>query len=127
MREVEAWNLNNIAAYTGSAAGVEWRVPFSGYTVNRLIFNPGHTCPPHAHAFDQWVIVNGGQVQMSIGDTTYDLTAGAIMLIPANTPHSAKFPVRCDMLQIGMGVESISEELQITPTFTTRNPSPGCA
>jgi len=127
MRQVEVWNLNNIAAYTESAGGLEWHVPFSGHTVNRLIFNPGQSCPPHAHPFDQWVIVMGGKAQMAIGDTTYDLAAGAMMLIPANTPHSAKFPVRCDMLQIGMGVEPTSEAFRVTPTFTTRYPAAGCA
>jgi quercetin dioxygenase-like cupin family protein len=44
--------------------------------------------PPHHHPHEQITYVAEGQVRFFLGDDTYDLSAGDMIAVPPNVPHS---------------------------------------
>ena len=44
--------------------------------------------PPHSHPHEQVTYVAEGELLFFIGDTPYKLSAGDIVTVPSNAPHS---------------------------------------
>ncbi|KUH66711.1 hypothetical protein AU184_19405 [Mycolicibacterium novocastrense] len=56
-------------------------------------FHPGvseQVLPLHSHPFDQVSFVFKGTLEFQVGDATYLLSAGEVLLIPADAPHTAR-------------------------------------
>jgi len=58
--------------------------PFSAYIVNA---KPGQGPPLHTHPYVEVAFTIEGCATITIGDDTREVEAGAIVIIPANTPH----------------------------------------
>jgi mannose-6-phosphate isomerase-like protein (cupin superfamily) len=88
-----------------------------------LIFEncaPGDRVPLHTHSIDEAVIVESGDLEATLGDERYSLTAGATAFIPAGTPHGWR--------NIGDSVarfHGIFPSDVIDITYIERNPAPG--
>jgi quercetin dioxygenase-like cupin family protein len=41
----------------------------------------------HRHPYDETFIVEAGSATFTVGDETFELAAGQIAVVPANTPH----------------------------------------
>ena len=54
-----------------------------------LEMDPGAEVPLHHHPHEQGGILLEGRVQLTIGDETRVVEAGAMFLIPPNVPHRA--------------------------------------
>jgi quercetin dioxygenase-like cupin family protein len=58
--------------------------PFSAYIVKA---KPGQGPPLHKHPYVEVAFTIEGTVSITVGDETREVKAGAIVVIPANTPH----------------------------------------
>jgi len=58
--------------------------PISAYIVNA---RPGQGLPLHTHPYVETIFVVEGRARVTIADDTREVNAGAIAVIPANTPH----------------------------------------
>src|SRR5678816_4377541 len=58
--------------------------PFSAYVV---VAKPGQGPPLHKHPYVEVAFTLEGSATITVGDETREVKAGAIVVIPANTPH----------------------------------------
>jgi mannose-6-phosphate isomerase-like protein (cupin superfamily) len=58
--------------------------PFSAYIVEA---RPGQGPPLHIHPYVEVAFTIEGTATITVGDEEREVTAGAIVVIPANTPH----------------------------------------
>src|SRR5437867_5671983 len=58
--------------------------PISAYIVNA---KPGQGPPLHMHPYVETIFMLEGRATVTIGDDTREVSAGAIAVIRANTPH----------------------------------------
>ena len=64
--------------------GEKHGAPISAYIVNA---KPGQGPPPHKHPYVEVAFTLEGTAKITVGDETCEVTAGGIVVIPANTPH----------------------------------------
>jgi len=64
--------------------GEKQSAPISAYIVNA---KPGQGPPLHIHPYVETIFMLEGRAIVTIGDETREVDAGAIAVIPANTPH----------------------------------------
>jgi quercetin dioxygenase-like cupin family protein len=50
-------------------------------------FDPGTGPGLHLHPYDETFIVEAGRAEFTVADQTFELEAGQIVVVPANTPH----------------------------------------
>jgi quercetin dioxygenase-like cupin family protein len=50
-------------------------------------FDPGSGPTLHTHPYDETFIVEAGSATFTVADETFELGAGQIAVVPANTPH----------------------------------------
>lgn len=56
-------------------------------------FHPGFSeqaPPPHSHPFDQVSFVFQGRLEFEVDEEKYLVSAGEVLLIPADAPHTAR-------------------------------------
>ena len=58
--------------------------PISAYIVSAP---PGKGPPLHAHPYVETIFMVEGRATLTIGNETREVEAGAIAVVPANTPH----------------------------------------
>ena len=58
--------------------------PISAYIVNA---KPGQGPPLHTHPYVEVIFMLEGRANLTIGEETREVNAGAIAVVPANTPH----------------------------------------
>jgi quercetin dioxygenase-like cupin family protein len=58
--------------------------PISAYIVSA---QPGQGPPLHKHPYVEVIFILEGRATVTIGDETREVNAGAIAVVPANTPH----------------------------------------
>ena len=62
-----------------------------GLTLGRVIIKRGHSNPRHRHPNCEEVLyLLSGQLQHTLGDETFDLSAGDTLSIPAGAWHNAR-------------------------------------
>jgi quercetin dioxygenase-like cupin family protein len=64
--------------------GEDHGAPISAYIVNA---KPGQGPPMHTHPYVEIAFTIEGNARITVGDQEREVTAGAIVVIPANTPH----------------------------------------
>jgi quercetin dioxygenase-like cupin family protein len=64
--------------------GEKQGAPISAYIVNAP---PGKGPPLHTHPYVETIFMVEGRATVTIADETREVNAGAIAVIPANTPH----------------------------------------
>ena len=58
--------------------------PICAYIVNA---QPGQGPPLHTHPYVEVIFMLEGRAMVTIGDDTREVNAGAVAVVPANTPH----------------------------------------
>ena len=48
---------------------------------------PGQSAKLHKHPYQEMFVLQDGRVTFTIGDTTLQVSAGNVVVAPANTPH----------------------------------------
>ncbi|HEY5312737.1 MAG TPA: cupin domain-containing protein [Pirellulales bacterium] len=70
--------------------GCRMRTPFGQHLMlSYLEMDAGAEVPTHAHPHEQGGMLLRGRLQLTIGDETRLVEAGAMFLIPPNVPHRA--------------------------------------
>jgi len=64
--------------------GYKEGAPISAYIVNA---QPGQGPPLHTHPYVEVIFMLEGRATVTLGDETREVSAGAIAVVPANTPH----------------------------------------
>jgi quercetin dioxygenase-like cupin family protein len=64
--------------------GEKHDAPISAYIVNA---KPGQGPPLHTHPYVEVIFMLEGSATVTLGDETREVKAGAIAVVPANTPH----------------------------------------
>jgi quercetin dioxygenase-like cupin family protein len=71
-----------------------------GVTVAFWDIDAGASLPSHAHPHEQVTCVIDGQLEMTVGDETRVMTAGMVVTIPGDTPHSARALTVCQLVDV---------------------------
>ena len=61
-----------------------------GGSVTLFAFDAGQELSEHTAPFDALVLVEEGEMHITIGGAPHVLTAGTTLLMPANVPHALK-------------------------------------
>jgi quercetin dioxygenase-like cupin family protein len=64
-----------------------WNSTESSLTTGMTVFEPGTGIPLHTHNVEECVLVLNGEATVTIGDDTFDVSAGAGTWVPADVPH----------------------------------------
>ncbi len=81
---------------------------------------PGDHIPLHVHPQEEAIFITSGQARVRIGDDERDVAAGAVMLVPANTPHSTR-----NTSGEVVRVHAVFPATTIGIAYLERNPAPG--
>lgn len=73
-----------------SEATMQRRLEAEGYEVNCYVYPPGTYFPEHIHAVDKKDTVLRGQLKIGAEGREFVLGPGAMIEIPAGTPHTAE-------------------------------------
>lgn len=60
----------------------------------------GAEVPVHTHVHETIDFVQEGTLQMTIGEETVEMGAGAVARVPSNIPHSAKAITGCKVINV---------------------------
>ena len=67
-------------------------------TITAFAFDKGQELSEHTAPFDAMVQVLDGQVELTVGGRPFRLTAGQLLIMPANVPHAVTAVERFKML-----------------------------
>ena len=67
-------------------------------TVTLFAFDEGEGLSEHTAPFDALVQVVDGEAEVSVGDETFRVSPGQLLLLPADVPHAVHAPVKFKML-----------------------------
>ena len=75
------------------APGCRIRTPYGqNLMLSYVEIDEGANVPPHHHPHEQAGMVLSGRLEFTIGEETRTVEAGAMFLIPPNTPHKVTNP-----------------------------------
>lgn len=69
-------------------------------TVAHLEVEAGSILPEHQHPHEQITNILTGEFEMTVGGVTQHCTAGSVVVIPGNTPHSARAITDCRLVDV---------------------------
>ncbi len=101
MQEVaksEVLNLAGLVDYQEGAVVSRTLAKKETGTVTVFAFDKGEGLSEHTTPFDATVQVLDGSVDITISGVKYRVSAGEIIIMPANEPHGLKAPERFKML-----------------------------
>lgn len=81
---------------------------------------PGDRIPLHTHPQEEAIFVASGRARVRVSDDEQDVEAGAVILVPANTPHGTR-----NESAAAVRVHAIFPATTIGITYIERNPAPG--
>ncbi|MEN0004638.1 MAG: cupin domain-containing protein [Bacteroidota bacterium] len=71
-----------------------------GLTIAHFRVEAGSRLPEHHHIHEQVTNVLSGELEMTVGGETYLCTAGTVVTVPPNVPHSAIAHTDCRLVDI---------------------------
>jgi quercetin dioxygenase-like cupin family protein len=75
-------------------------------------FEPGTGPSLHAHPYDETFIVEAGSATFTVGDEGFELEAGQITVVPANTPHKFVSGEGFRLISIAPSDHMVQEDLE---------------
>lgn len=75
-------------------------------------FDAGTGPSLHTHPYDETFIVEAGSATFTVGDETFELGAGQIAVVPANTPHKFVSGAGFRLISIAPSDHMIQEDLE---------------
>jgi quercetin dioxygenase-like cupin family protein len=96
----EIMNLANLAGYQDGAVVSRTVVDKPVGTVTAFAFDAGEGLSEHTVPYDAFVQVLDGEAQITIEDRVQTVSAGEILIMPANKPHSVRAVKRFKMLLV---------------------------
>ena len=111
-RPASAWGL---VVDPGDAAG---RVDSLALVRERIA--AGDRIPLHRHTIDELILVRDGGGRFTLGGQTRSIAAGAVVFIPAGTPHGL-----ANSSGEPLGIDAVFPSVRIAIEYLERNPAPG--
>lgn len=68
--------------------------------ITLFAFDKDETLTEHTSPFEAVVYMVDGEMEITIGETPYNVKAGEILVMPANIPHGLKATIKSKMLLI---------------------------
>jgi quercetin dioxygenase-like cupin family protein len=96
----EKLNLANLAGYQEGAVVSRTVVDKPVGTITAFAFDAGEGLSEHTAPFDAFVQVLDGEVEVNIDGKVRTVSAGEILVMPANKPHSLRAVKRFKMLLV---------------------------
>jgi quercetin dioxygenase-like cupin family protein len=96
----EKLNLANLAGYQEGAVVSRTVVDKPVGTVTAFAFDAGEGLSEHTSPYDALVQVLDGEAEINLAGTVQTVSAGEILVMPANTPHSLRAVKRFKMLLV---------------------------
>jgi len=96
----QAANLNDLIAYQEGAVVSKELIRQEKGTLTLFAFDKGQGLSQHTAPFDAFVYILDGQAQITISGKAHDLTAGQMIIMPANQPHALAALERFKMLLV---------------------------
>ena len=96
----EKLNLANLAGYQEGAVVSRAVIDKPVGTVTAFAFDVGEGLSEHTAPYDALVQVLDGEAEVNIEGTVQTVSAGEIIIMPANRPHSMRAAKRFKMLLI---------------------------
>lgn len=94
----EAADLAQLVKYGDGAVVSRTLAQNDAGTITLFAFDTGQGLSEHSAPFDAVVQVLEGEVELTIGGKAVQASAGQIVIMPANVPHSLKATRRFKML-----------------------------
>jgi quercetin dioxygenase-like cupin family protein len=91
-----------LAAYQDGAVVSRTLLKRAGGTITLFAFDEGQSLSEHTAPFDAVAHVLEGHADISISGTPLRVSAGEMVLMPANQPHALHAPTRFKMLLVMM-------------------------
>ena len=96
----ERLNLANLAGYQDGAVVSRTVVDKPVGTITAFAFDAGEGLSEHTVPYDAFVQVLDGEVEVNIDGQVHTVSAGEIIVMPANKPHSLRAVKRFKMLLV---------------------------
>ncbi|MBU5637466.1 cupin domain-containing protein [Geomonas sp. Red69] len=96
----EALNLVNLAGYQDGAVVSRTVIDKPVGTITAFAFDAGEGLSEHTAPYDAFVQVLDGEAEINIEGTAHTVSAGEIIIMPANKPHSLRAVKRFKMLLV---------------------------
>lgn len=96
----EKLNLVNLAGYADGAVVSRTLVDKPVGTVTAFAFDVGEGLSEHTAPYDAFVQILDGEAEVNIEGTVHTVSAGEIIIMPANRPHSMRAVKRFKMLLV---------------------------
>ena len=96
----EALNLANLAGYQDGAVVSRTVIDKPVGTITAFAFDAGEGLSEHTAPYDAFVQVLDGDAEVNIDGKAHNVTAGEIIIMPANIPHSLRAVKRFKMLLV---------------------------
>lgn len=80
----------------------------------------GDAIPLHVHRIDEVLLYQSGEAEAQVGDETYRVGAGDIVIIPAGRPHGTQ-NVGSEIVRL----QAVFPLHRLDITYIERNPAPG--
>jgi quercetin dioxygenase-like cupin family protein len=96
----EKLNLANLAGYQEGAVVSRTVVDKPVGTITAFAFDAGEGLSEHTAPFDAFVQVLDGEAEVNIDGKLQTVSAGEILVMPANKPHSLRAVKRFKMLLV---------------------------
>lgn len=96
----EALNLANLAGYQDGAVVSRTVIDKPVGTITAFAFDAGEGLSEHTAPYDAFVQVLDGEAEINIDGKAHNVTAGEIIIMPANIPHSLRAVQRFKMLLV---------------------------
>jgi quercetin dioxygenase-like cupin family protein len=93
-------DLVNLATYQDRSIVSQVLLKKRAGTVTLFAFDQGQGLSEHQAPFDALVYLLDGSADIVVGGSPHHLTAGELLLLPANVTHEVKAPERFKMLLI---------------------------
>ena len=80
----------------------------------------GDSIPLHSHRIDEIILYDAGEAEVRVGEETYSVRGGDIVIVPAGAPHGTR--------NVGTAVvhlKAVFPTCRIDMQYIERNPAPG--
>jgi quercetin dioxygenase-like cupin family protein len=81
---------------------------------------PGDRIPVHTHPINEVIVVDEGNPEVTLGDETLEVGPGALVFVPAQTPHGTR-----NTTTSRIRIHAVFPSERIGIRYLDRNPAPG--
>jgi quercetin dioxygenase-like cupin family protein len=97
---LEGCGVVDLVAYQDQSVVSQILVKKKAGTVTLFAFDKGQELSEHKTPFDALLYLLDGSAEIAVGGVQHRITAGDMLLLPANVPHEVKAPERFKMLLV---------------------------